>query len=92
MSKKVTLRSAKEILIFFEAHPELSFEQMQNILCAYTGQNIRAIVFVTASKGEKQDLEKPKRQFLEWLKENLDVLDNPNGLIPIPFFDTFKRV
>ena len=74
---EVTLHSASEILAFFEAHPELSFEQMNEIVYTYAGQQFTAVVYVPheSYKG-KRDLKRPKLELLEWLEKNGEALDS----------------
>ncbi|ALJ04368.1 hypothetical protein APS56_04090 [Pseudalgibacter alginicilyticus] len=92
MNKQIKLNNAKEILELFEAHPKLSFDQMQDIINAYTGNKIKPIVFVPADKSKPQDLDRPKRELLQWVKNNLKVLDDEKALVPVLFFTTFKHV
>lgn len=75
MKKQITLRSYKELLAFFKAHPELSFEQMNNIVHKYAGGQFTAVVF-TSNKNKAQDGdERPKRELMDWLEKNGEALD-----------------
>lgn len=88
MSNEVTLKSAKEILVFFEAHPNLSFDEMSEIVKTFTSDPLPPVIFTPFDKS-KEDKEKPKKQLLKWLEVNAEAIDN--GETPYCFFDTFKR-
>lgn len=85
---EVTLRSAKEILVFFEAHPNLSFDEINEVVTTYLGGNLQAVLFTPFDKS-KEDKTKLKKQFLEWLEANAEAIDK--GEITHCFLDTFKR-
>lgn len=89
MSKQITLNNTQEIITFFEEHPALTFNQMQNIINAYTGNKINFIVFTEANK--ENDLEVLKDDLIQWLKDNAEALDK-NKLLPIPFLTTYRNV
>ncbi|APY11307.1 hypothetical protein BWZ22_08660 [Seonamhaeicola sp. S2-3] len=90
MSKELTLKSIEEILnVINKYYDKLSLDDMVNIIRAYTGEKITPIIF-TCDKKEK-DEDKPKRNFVEWVKNNTDVLERLSEPIPPPFLSNVKR-
>ncbi len=74
MSREMTLTSAKEIFNFFEKHyDKLNFEQMKDIVDAYTGGEFRVIRFKVIGQDEIED--ELKRDFIKWINENQSELD-----------------
>lgn len=76
MKQEITLKSAKEILAFFEANPGLSFNQVNEIVHAYAGGQFTAVIFKPKGNTAPRNDERPKRELLEWLERNGEALDN----------------
>ena len=90
MSKEITLKSIEEILnVINKYYDKLSLDDMVNIIRAYTGEKIAPIIFTCASKEKDED--KPKRDFLKWIKNNADTLESLTEPTPPPFLSNVKR-
>ena len=92
MSNEITLRSAAEILEYFRANPKLTFDQMLDILHAYTGGDFRTIVFrPIEADTSPTDPDRPKRELMQWLETRGKELDDDNGPPPILFTSIFSE-
>lgn len=91
MSKEITLRSTQEILDFFEANKNLTYEQMNEIVSVFVGNKFCPIVFVSAKKDAEPDNERAKREYLIWFKRYLDDFEKENALIPPPIINAVRK-